>query len=86
MRLIGRPSPKKSADLADIATATVQALELVPAGIADTKKGTEIVRAVLHGKWKNSSPRHARLAVGTAVTFAGFIAETYVERAALKNH
>jgi hypothetical protein len=36
------------------------------------------------GKWKGLSPRHARLAVGAAVTFAGFIAETYVERAALK--
>ncbi len=37
------------------------------------------------GKWKGLLPRHARLAVGAAVTFAGFVAETYVERAALKN-
>jgi hypothetical protein len=37
------------------------------------------------GKWKGLSPSHARLAVGAAVTFAGFVAETYVERAALKN-
>ena len=37
------------------------------------------------GKWKRLSPRHARLAVGAAVTFAGFVAETYVERAASKN-
>jgi len=37
------------------------------------------------GKWKGPSPRHARLAVGAAVTFAGFVAETYMERAALKN-
>jgi len=37
------------------------------------------------GKWRGLSPRHARLAVGAAVTFAGFVAETYVERAALKN-
>ncbi len=36
------------------------------------------------GKWKGLSPRHAGLAVGAAVTFAGFVAETYVERAALK--
>ncbi len=27
------------------------------------------------------TPRHARLAVGAAVTFAGFVAGTYVERA-----
>ena len=32
------------------------------------------------GKWKGLSPRHARLAAGAAVTFAGFVAETYVER------
>jgi hypothetical protein len=31
---------------------------------------------------KALSPRHARLAVGAAVTFAGFVAETYVERRA----
>jgi len=37
------------------------------------------------GKWKGLSSRHARLAVGAAVTFAGFIAETYADRAALKN-
>jgi len=37
------------------------------------------------GKCKGHAPRHARLAVGTAVTFAGFVAETYVERAASKN-
>lgn len=34
------------------------------------------------GKWKGLSPRHARLAVETAVTFAGFVTETYAERAA----
>jgi hypothetical protein len=37
------------------------------------------------GKWKGLSPRHARLAVGAAVTFAGFVAETYVERTPSKN-
>jgi hypothetical protein len=34
---------------------------------------------------KGLSPRHARLAVGAAVTFAGFVAETYVERVASKD-
>ena len=35
-------------------------------------------------KRKGLSSRHARLAAGAAVTFAGFIAETYLERASLK--
>ncbi len=33
------------------------------------------------GKWKGLGPRHARLAVGSAITVAEFIAETYLERA-----
>jgi Abortive infection C-terminus len=37
------------------------------------------------GKWKALSPRHARLAAAAAVAFSGFVAETYVEQAALKN-
>jgi hypothetical protein len=32
------------------------------------------------GRWKGLSPRHARLAVGAAITVAEFIAETYLER------
>jgi GNAT superfamily N-acetyltransferase len=107
LRLIGEPAPGKTADLDDIANSTLKALELVPAGIDDAKKGAALVRRCLQqlgavvaslgelrnvhgsghghdGKWKGLSPRHARLAVGAAVTFAGFIAETYVERAALK--
>ena len=36
------------------------------------------------GKRKGPLPRQARLAVGTAVTLAGYVAETYVERAPLK--
>jgi hypothetical protein len=108
LRLIGEPAPGKRADLVDIAKSTLIALELVPAGIDDAKKGADLVRRCLQqlgavvgslaelrnvygsghgrdGKWKGLSPRHARLAVGAAVTFAGFVAETYVERAALKN-
>jgi hypothetical protein len=41
----------------------------------------------LHGvdeRWNGPSPRHARLAVGAAVTFADFIAETCREWAELK--
>lgn len=108
LRLIGEPAPGKTADLVDIAKSTLKALELVPAGIDDAKKGAALVRRCLQqlgaivaslgelrnsygsghgrdGKWIGLSPRHARLAVGAAVTFAGFVAETYVERAALKN-
>jgi len=33
------------------------------------------------GKWKGLGPRHARLAVGAAVTVGDFVAETYLERA-----
>ncbi|MBD5656225.1 MAG: abortive infection family protein [Candidatus Eremiobacteraeota bacterium] len=36
------------------------------------------------GTWKGLSTTHARLVVGTAVTFAGFVADTYVERKAMK--
>jgi Abortive infection C-terminus len=107
LRLSGEPAPGKAADVADIATSTLKALEFVPAGIDDTKKSAALVRRCLqqlgavvasldelrnlygsgHGRddrWKGLSSRHARLAVGAAVTFAGFVAETYAERAALK--
>lgn len=82
LRLSGKPGPKKSADLVDIAKSTLEALDLVPAGIDGAAKGAELIRECLHGKW-NLSPRHARLAVGVAVTFAAFIAETYAERSRL---
>jgi|HubBroStandDraft_1064217.scaffolds.fasta_scaffold30205_4 hypothetical protein len=73
LRLIGAPAPAKAADLVDIATSTLKALEqhqLIPvvASLRELRK------------WKGRSLRHARLAVGAAVTFAGFVAETYVER------
>ncbi len=93
LRLIGEPAPGKRADLVDIAKSTLEALELVPAGIDDAKKGAALVRKCLQqlsavvaslGELRNLygsglSRPHARLAVGAAVTFAGFIAETYVE-------
>ncbi len=34
------------------------------------------------GKWKGLGPRHARLAIGAAITIAEFFAETYLERSA----
>ena len=103
LRLAGEPAPGKTADLVDIAEATLKALERVPAGVGDVQKDAAVVRRCLqqlaavvaslaelqnvygavrrrHGKWKGPSARHARLAVGAAVTFAGFVAETYAER------
>jgi len=92
LRLLGEPVPTKTAELVVVATATLKALERVQAGSDDAKKGTAVVRRCLQqlgavvvglGELRNGiSPRHARLAVGAAATFAGFVAETYVERAA----
>ncbi len=105
LRLVGEPSPGETADLADIAKSTLEALERVPAGI-DAKEAAAVVRRCVkqlgavvaslgdlrnvsglgharEGKWKGLSPHHARLAVGAAVTLAGFVAESYRDRAAL---
>lgn len=79
LHLSGEPAPGKTADLIDVATSTLKALALLPAG-GDAKKGAVLARSFFDS-WKGLSPRHARLAIGAAVTFAGFIAETYVERA-----
>jgi hypothetical protein len=93
LRRLGEPLPAKTADLVDIVNSTLETLELVPAGIHDAKKDAALVRTCLqqlavvaaNGGELGRSPRHARLAVGAAVTFAGFVAETYVERTATKN-
>jgi hypothetical protein len=104
LRLSGGPDPAKGADLVEVAKAAMKALDLVPAGVTDAKKGADIVRRCLQqlgavvaslgdlrnaygsghgrdGKWKGLGPRHARLAVGAAVTVADFLVETYLERA-----
>jgi hypothetical protein len=95
LRRIGEPAPGKTTDLVDIAKSTVAALELVPGRTDDARKDAALVRtclgrlcavvASLAESRSRLSPRHARLAVGAAVTFAGFVAATYVERAALKS-
>jgi|SRR5271165_4089482 len=86
LRLAGEPAPEKAADLVDIATSTLKTLALIPAVSDGAKKGADLVRgcvqqlsAVVAGlsELREPSPRHARLAVGAAVTFAGFIAETF---------
>jgi hypothetical protein len=82
LRLMGEPAPGKTADLVDIAKSTLKALE------DDTKKSAIVVSTCLlqlgsvvaHlDELRNLSPRHARLAAGAAITFAGFIAEAYLE-------
>lgn len=70
----GAPAPGKAAGLVALAKATLKALKPVPAG-------SDQLAAVIAtlGEPKALSPRHARLAAGVAVAFAGFIAETYAD-------
>lgn len=82
MRLIGKPAPKKTAGLVDIAKSTLKTLGLEPLGL-------ELLGALVAtlGETRNVgnlSPRHARFASSLAVTFAAFVAETYVERVGSK--
>jgi len=81
LRLLGEPAPGKTADLVGIAKSTLRALE--PAGIDDKSLQQLVILIATLGEMqrKGLSPRHARLAAGAAATFAGFIAETYLERA-----
>jgi hypothetical protein len=84
LRLIGEPAPGKTADLLDIAKSTLKTLELVPAGIDNKCLRQLVVLVATLGEMRSLrgvSARHARLAVGAAATFAGFVAEAYVERA-----
>ena len=84
LALIGEPDPRKTADLVDIAKSTLKALELVPASIDGKCLQQLVVLVGSLGEMRNlhgASRRHARLAAGAATAFAGFVAETYVERA-----
>jgi hypothetical protein len=72
----------------------LKSLELVLSDVNDSKKGAAVIRTCLEQlgaivaslrECKGLSPRHARLAVGAAVTIAHFVAETYAERTASKN-
>ncbi|MFY9739859.1 MAG: hypothetical protein WAK11_12545 [Candidatus Cybelea sp.] len=80
LSLIGKPAPRKTAGLVDIAKSTLKVLDPAPARI-DGECLQQLV--VLVGTLsamrssRSASPRHARLAVGAAATFAGFVAETY---------
>jgi hypothetical protein len=85
LRLIGKPAPGKTADLADVAKATLKAIE------GDTKTSAAVVSTCARqlaavvaalGELRTLSPRQARLAAGAAVTFASFVAQGYVESGA----
>jgi hypothetical protein len=92
----GEPAPGKTADLANIVKSIIKAIERAPAGIGAAKKSGALVRKCLKqlgvvvidlDELRNVdglSPCHARLAVGAAVTFAGFVAEMHVAQAALQ--
>jgi hypothetical protein len=62
--------------------------ELVPIAGDDAKESAAVRRCLQQladviarlGEVRNLAPRHARVAVGAAVTFTGFVAETYVKR------
>ena len=83
LRLIGEPSPGKTADLVDIAKSTLKALEVAPAGIDDARNGAALIRRCLQQLGAVvARPRHARLAAGAAITFSVFVAETYLDRTA----
>jgi hypothetical protein len=87
LRTLGEPAPGKRANLVDVAKATLDNLELVPAAVDDAKKRVALVRRCLEqlvavaaalGEWKGLSSRHARLVVDAAGAFARFVAEPYV--------
>ena len=90
LHLAGKPAPGKTTGLVELATSTLAALALVPAGGDGARKAATAVRTSLErlsavvaglGELRNGlSPRDARLAVGAAVTFACFVVETCAER------
>ena len=95
LRLLDLPAPATTAGLNDIAASTLEALEQRSVRAVESKKSTALVRGCLQqlvaivtalGSLPNESgsPRQARLAAGAAVTFAGFVAEAYAERAPLR--
>jgi hypothetical protein len=91
LRDLGEPAPEDAIGLVDLAAAVFAALEEpAPAGSDEARGSAAVVRTCLEpfvavvvrlGERPAVGPRYARLAVGAAVTFALFIAETYDERA-----
>jgi len=93
LRRLGEPA-RGGSELAVIAASTLEALHLVPAGADDERDDVALIAMLrvvrdFHESERGRdgvrlarAARHARLAIGAAVTFAGFIVETYLERAA----
>jgi hypothetical protein len=80
--LIGKPAPRKTADLLDIAKSTLEALEPAPARIdGECLRQLVVLVGTLSAmrSLRGVSPRRARLAVGAAAAFAAFIAEAYAD-------
>jgi hypothetical protein len=77
----GLDDAQKSADLVHT---SLRQLGAVVASLGDLRNVYGSGHGGEGGQRKDLSPRHARLAVGAAITIAGFIAETYVEQAAKK--
>jgi hypothetical protein len=67
----------KKAALTDIANSTLHALGLAAAGASSAAVAS---LGELRNANDSFSPRHARLAIGTAVAFASFVAETFMEK------
>jgi hypothetical protein len=82
LHLAGKAAPAKTANVVAISKSALSALEVRDLLVRCLQHLADIVVDLgeLRSS-KNLSPRHARLAVGAAVTFAGFVAETYAERA-----
>lgn len=90
LRLLANESPAEAISGARTLVESVCQTVLLPAGTGDAKKSITLVNKCLQqlravvatlGELQTVSPRHARLAVGAAVSFATFVAETYVEQA-----
>jgi hypothetical protein len=87
LRLAGQPAPAKTVDLIDIAESALGVLDLAPSTVDAAKTSVARIRtdlarfvAVLASVAELRNARYARLAVGAAVTFAGFVLETYAEQ------
>ena len=89
-------------DIPELTKATLKELKLVPDGIDQAARGSDVLKRILrslgsigndlaelrglygtghgkHGATEPLSPRHAKLAVGTASTFATFLFDTHKE-------
>lgn len=89
-------------DMSTLTKNTLKELKLVPDGIPDEARGSDVIKRLLsnlgtignglaelrglygtghgkHGKVSGLTPRHAKLAVGAAVTLATFLFETHME-------